>query len=246
MKKTDKPKKAGKIIKKILISFLVVILIIAALLGAYLFYLYTLATDTSEAYKLDTTASTDIYEPLVTSVVTGYRQTITDEQINGIIKKIIDEHINIEENADNDVVVKNVAIYLKKNNRAKLYADLSFHNIRLIYSADIVIGRNELDKTFFLTIGNSKIGKLQISDRVMLKAVSESFEGVSDIIDINWSFIEIPTEYTFEFMDKEVQVEIKDFSITEDGKAMIETSGAMNIISQIIDEMIDDAFSKEE
>lgn len=246
MTKTDKPKKAGRIIKKLLISFLVIILIICAVLGAYLFYLYTLATDTSEAYKLDTTASTDIYEPLVTSVVTGHKQTITDDQINGIIKKIIDEHINIEENADNDVVVKNVAIYLKKNNKAKLYADLSFRNIRLVYSADIAIGINELDKTLYLTIANSKVGKLEIPDKIVLKAVSDSFEGVSDTIEINTSVIKVATEYTFEFMEKEVQIEIKEFSITEDGQATIKTTGAMNIISQIIDEMIDDAFSKKE
>lgn len=247
MVKPSKAKTAGRIIKKIFISILVVLLIALVITGAYFFYLYTLATDTSEAYKLETTASTDIYEPLASSVITGYRQAITNDQLNGIIKKVMDEYITTEEFANSDIAIKNIAIYTRQNNRATVYADISFYDIQLIYSADIYFYLYEYEPSILIDVYNSKVGKLKIPDTIVLKALTESLEGAYDGIKINRNLsVQIPNVYTFELMNKEVELEIEFLQTDEDGNVIVQTTGMMNVISEIIDEMIEDAFSKEE
>lgn len=245
MAKTSKAKKAGKIIKKIILSLTVVIFTIIAVAGVYGFYLYTLATDTSEAYKLDTKASTDIYAPLARSVVTHYRQEITPDQINGIIKTIMEEYFNPEDNAENDVVIKNVAIYTRKNNRGTVYADISFRDIRMIYSADISFYVYEYEPSILIDFSNSKIGKLEISDRVIMKAFSETFQNKYGIKCRHCS-LQIPNSYTFEFMNQEVTLEIEKLMTNDEGNVMVQTTGIIDVIDQIIDGTIDDIFSKKE
>ena len=117
-------RKSGKASKAVIIV-LAILVAILALAGAGLYYLYDMATDRTEEARLDTIASTDIYEPLVKSIILGEKQTITDDNINGIIKKIMDENIKTNVKAENTVAINGIAVYLQSNQTAKIYADIT-------------------------------------------------------------------------------------------------------------------------
>ena len=80
-----------KPLKIFLIILLVIVLILAALgVGAYIVFLNL--TDTSNKDKLNTKEAKTIYEPLVKSVILGEKQTVTDDDINGILAVLINTY----------------------------------------------------------------------------------------------------------------------------------------------------------
>lgn len=229
-------KKSGKVWVAVVI---VLAVIMALLIGAlsYLYYLYNLATDTSEASKLETTASTTIYEPLVRSIVLGEEQTITDDDINGIIKKIMDESITADTNAENVVLVNGIAVYLQGEQSARIYADIGFKNIRMIFSADAQITLNNEDKTLTVDISNTKLGKLEIPSEWIMNKIGASVESISESIDVNSTAVTVPAEYNFTFMEKEVELHIEKLDISQ-GTANVQTNSTINLITQFIDEFV--------
>lgn len=234
-------KKSGK-------AWAVVLAVIIALLigaGIYLCYLYNLATDTSESSKLETTSSTTIYEPLVRSIILGEEQTITDDDINGIIKKIMDENIVTDTNVENTVLVNGIAIYLQGEQSAKIYADISFNDIKMIFSADAEVTLNSEAKTLTVNITNTKLGKLEIPAEWIMEELKASIEGVSESIEVNSTVVTVPAEYNFTFMEKEVELNIEKLEISQ-GTASVQTNSAMDLITQFIDELISGLFATSE
>lgn len=217
MTKTSKAKKAREIVKKVIGSLLVLILTVVAVAGVYLWYLYTLATDMSEAYRLEITASENVAETFMKSIENHEMLYITDEQLSLLCKKVIEERINTEENADNDVVIKDIAVSTRKNNRGTIYAKISFHDIEMIYSVDMLYKAYRSGQMISISVGKSKVGKLGISDSVMFKAISESFKGQEDI-KVYECGIQIPNTYTFEYEGNKIQLEIRDIITHEVGK----------------------------
>lgn len=234
-------KKSGKVWVAV-VAVLAVIVILLAVAGVYICYLYNLATDTSEASKLETTASTTIYEPLVKSIILGEEQTITDDDINGIIKKIMDENITTDTTAKDTVVVSGIAVYLQGEQSAKIYADISYNDIRMIFSADADIALNSEDKTLTIDISNTKLGKLEIPADWIMEQITPSIEGISDKIKVNATAVTIPAEYNFTFMEKDIQLNIEKLDISQ-GTATVQTNSAMDLITQFIDEIISGIFS---
>lgn len=229
-------KKSGKVwVVVVIVLAVIMALLIGAL--AYLCYLYNLATDTSEASKLETIASTTIYEPLVRSIVLGEEQTITDDDINGIIKKIMDESIVTDTNAENAVLVNGIAIYLQGEQSARIYADIGFKNIRMIFSADAEITLNNEDKTLTVDISKTKLGKLEIPSEWIMNKIGASVESISESIDVNSTAVTVPAEYSFTFMEKEVELNIEKLDISQ-GTANVQTNSTMNLITQFIDEFV--------
>lgn len=226
-------KKSGKVWVAVVVALFI---IIALLLGA-VFYIYKLATDTSEASKLETTASTTIYEPLVKSIILGEGQTITDDDINGIIKKIMDEAPKTNTDTENTVLVNGVAVYLLGEQTAKIYADISFNDIKMIFSADSTIALNSEEKDIDIKISNTKIGALEIPAEWIMAKIEPSIESIGDSIEVNSTSVIVPSEYSFIFKEKEVKLHIEKLDISQ-GMATVQTNSAMDLITQFIDEII--------
>ena len=102
-----------KPLKVILIILLILFMILAALgIGAYI--VFRNLTDTSNADKLNTVESKTIYEPLVKSVILGEKQTITDDDVNGILAFVINTYVGSlsEEDFKNQFTIKGIAAYI--------------------------------------------------------------------------------------------------------------------------------------
>ncbi|MEE1281560.1 MAG: hypothetical protein UHK60_04795 [Acutalibacteraceae bacterium] len=232
-------KKSGKVWVAVVVALFI---IIALLLGA-VFYVYKLATDTSEASKLETTASTTIYEPLVKSIILGEGQTITDDDINGIIRKIMDEAPATNTNTENTILVNGVAVYLQGEQTAKIYADISFNDIKMIFSADATIALNNEEKIIDIKISNTKLGNLEIPAEWIIAKIEPSIESIGDSIDVNSTSVIVPSEYNFTFMEKEVELHIENIEISQ-GVATVQTNSAMDLITQFIDEIVSGWFAE--
>ncbi|MEE0859670.1 MAG: hypothetical protein U0M12_09450 [Acutalibacteraceae bacterium] len=231
-------KKSGKA----LVIIIVVLLILFVALGAVIYWLYTSVTDVSEADKLNTTASTTIYKPLVKSIVLGEEQQITDDDINGIIATIMNEYTAKQEVADeNAITVQGASVYLQGENSAKLYVDLNWRDTRIIFSADATVQLNAEDKTITMTLSNTKLGTLSIPTDWIMKTIEPSLTIISSKVSVNGNSVIVPSEYTFEFMEKKLTLYITRLEISQ-GSASVQTNSAMNVIEQFIDEFIKGMF----
>ncbi len=226
-------------------------LIIAMVLVCW--WIYDAVTDTSDAYLLNTTASTTIYEPMVKSVILGEPQKITDDDINGIVAKIMEssaddslqdnteEAINQSDGTELDkpstVLIKGASIYLQGDNIAKLYVDLEYKGYRIIFSADTELKLDTQTKTITVNLSNTKLGRLKVPVDFITGQISASLTEISDGIQVGADRIVLPSEYNFEFLGKDVTLYIADLQIAQ-GSATIQTNSAMDIISQFIDEII--------
>lgn len=229
--------------KVVVIIVLVVLVVILSVVGAYICYLYNMITDRSEEYKLSTIASTDIYEPLVKSIILGEEQTITDDNINGIIRKIMDENPIANTGSKDTVSINGIAVYLQDDQTAKIYADISYKNIDMIFSTEAEITLDTTEKIIGIEVKNAKLGKLEISEEYIMSLIEPSLEDLSDSITVEKTYITVPSEYKFTFMEKEVQLYIESFNISQ-GCADIQTNSAMNLIKQFIDEIISGWFAQ--
>ncbi len=234
-------KKSGKA-RVVVIVVLVSIVAILALIGVYLCYLYNMATDRSEEAKLNTVASTDIYEPLVKSIILGEKQTITDDNINGIIKKIMDENFVTDTNVKDTILINGIAVYLQEDQTVKIYADISYNDIDMIFSAEAEITLDTDKKIIGIQVKDTKLGKLEISEEFIMSLIEPSLEGLSSSINVEETYVTIPSEYKFTFMEKDVELYIESFEITQ-GCANIQTNSAMDVIKQFIDGFISGWFA---
>ena len=83
--------------------------------------------------------------------------------------------------------------------------------------------------------------------KIPVNVATENFKSaLSDIspdITADETNVYIPSEYTFEFSGKQVDVYIEELEVSE-GKAQVKTNSAMNLINQFIDGFIKDIFGK--
>lgn len=235
-------RKSGKASKAVIIV-LAILVAILALAGVGLYYLYDMATDRTEEARLDTIASTDIYEPLVKSIILGEKQTITDDNINGIIKKIMDENIKTDVKAENTVAINGIAVYLQSNQTAKIYADITYKNIDMIFVAEAKITLDTSDKAIGIEITDTRLGRLNISEEFIMSLIEPSLESLSSSIKVEKTFISVPSEYKFMFNEKEVELYIESFEISQ-GTANIQTNSAMDLITEFIDEIVSGWFAQ--
>lgn len=236
------------------ICAIVIIVVLVVLLSAFIacVFLYNAVTDTSEAYKINTTPSTTIYKPMVKSVILGEPEEITDNDVNGIIAKIINSATDDNENVDNQVadnsnntptvLVKGASIYMQGDNIAKLYVDLDYKGNKIIFSANTHLQLDAQAKTITINLSDTKLGRLAVPTEFITGQISLSLEEISDEIQVNKNSIILPSEYNFEFLGKPVTLYIADLQVAQ-GSATIQTNSAMDIISQFIDEVIDGLFN---
>ncbi|MEE0931419.1 MAG: hypothetical protein UIM53_10490 [Acutalibacteraceae bacterium] len=223
----------------VLAIVIAIILVILLAFGIGIYIIYKSATDLSQADKLNTTESTTIYEPLVKSIILGEEQTITDNDVNGIIAKLLNEYTAklTETDTKNSLVVKRVAVYMQNNSTAKLYADLHYNQFRFIFTADANITLDNDNKLISIDVSNTKIGTLSIPTDFIMSNVSDSLKQISPDIQVSNNTIIVPSEYTFEFMKKEITLYISKLTLSE-GLATVQTNSAMDVIGQFIDEFI--------
>lgn len=227
--------KSGKVIA-VVISIMLVIFIA---LGTGVYVIHKSITDLSQVDKLNTIESTSIYEPLVKSIVLGEEQTISDDDINGIIAKLINEHTTTltETDTKNSLTVKGASVYMQGNNIAKLYIDLYYNELRFIFSAEANITLNNKSKSISIDVSNTKIGALSIPTDYIMRNISDSLKEIHPDIQVLDNTITVPSEYTFEFMENELTLYISKLTLSK-GFATVQTNSAMDVIKQFINNFI--------
>ena len=220
-----------------------VVLIIFVAILSICCWLYNAVTDISNADKLNTTASTNIYQPMVKSVVLGQPQEITDDDINGIIAKIINSSLKNETRESHSVVaVKGASLYTQGGNTANLYVDLQYKQYRIIFSADAKVQLDTDSKIITICLSNTKLGSLNVPVGFVTGKIAKSLTEINSSIQVYKDSIVIPSEYNLEFLDKNVTLYIADLQLNQ-GNATIQTNSAMDVISQFIDEIIEGIFN---
>ena len=229
--------RSGKALRVIVI----VLFLVIAIFGGVGVYLYTMVTDASESPKLYTTASTSIYQPMVRSILLGEEETITDADVNGIIKKITDEKLDVYGNNDTKKTasVKGIAVYMQGKNTVKVYAKIKFKGIDMIFSANATVKLNAENKEITIDVSNTKIGKLKISEEWIMKKVAPSIESIGEKVNVESTTVTVPSEYKFEFMEEEVVLHIEKLGILN-GKAMIQTNSSMDLVTKFVEDAVDE------
>ncbi|MEE0060278.1 MAG: hypothetical protein UE295_05570 [Acutalibacteraceae bacterium] len=222
-------------------SVVVVLFLIMAVFGGIGVYIYTMVTDASESPKLYTTASTSIYEPMVRSILLGEEETITDADVNGILRKITDEKLSAygTPNTKKVASVNGIAVYMQGREKIKIYAKINFKGVDMIFSADARIILDTDKKQFNIDVSNTKLGKLSIPAEWIMEKVEPSIESIGEAVEVESTKVTVPAEYKFEFMEEEVELHIERFGILN-GKAVIETNSAMDLVTKFVDQLVDD------
>lgn len=222
-------------------SVVVVLFLIMAVFGGIGVYIYTMVTDASESPKLYTTASTSIYEPMVRSILLGEEETITDADVNGILRKITDEKLSAygTPNTKKVASVNGIAVYMQGREKIKIYAKINFKGVDMIFSADARIILDADKKQFNIDVSNTKLGKLSIPAEWIMEKVEPSIESIGEAVEVESTKVTVPAEYKFEFMEEEVELHIERFGILN-GKAVIETNSAMDLVTKFVDQLVDD------
>ena len=65
------------------------------------------------------------------------------------------------------------------------------------------------------------------------------FGGEGEAVKVESTKVTVPAEYKFEFMEEEVELHIERFGILN-GKAVIETNSAMDLVTKFVDQLVDD------
>lgn len=226
---------------KVLWVVVVVLFLVIAVFGGIGVYLYTMVTDASESPKLYTTASTSIYEPMVRSILLGDEETITDADINGIIRKITDEKLSAygNPNTKNVAAVNGIAVYMQGREKVKVYAKINFKDIDMIFSADARIKLDVNKNVFTIDVSNTKLGKLSIPSEWIMSKVEPSIESIGETVKVEGTTVTVPSEYNFVFMDEEVELHIEKLGILN-GKAVIQTNSAMDMVTKLVDRFVND------
>lgn len=233
-------KKAGKI----WVVVLVILLVLTAVLGAGAYFIYTSATDLSELNKVNKTESDSILEPLVKSIVLGEEQTITDSDINGALAMVINSYNeNLTDSQRKDAfIVKGASIYLTGNNTAKIYAELNYNDIKLLFSANSKIVFNENSEFISFEVSDTKLGSLPIPTEFIMSKLADGIDSINKDFRVNGNRIIIPSEYTFEIMERELTLKITDLNVS-DGTATVKTTSAMKFLEGLISDIFKDLFS---
>lgn len=247
---------------KVLIIILSIVLVIFIALGVTAYILYGMITNTQNKDKFGAEPSTNIVTPLLQSILFGSEQEITDDDINGIIADVI--KINNETSStatdsasqtqptaetaaanqpSSDMTIKNAAIYCDSDNKCSVYIDIDYKNIEMILSAQAAVTLND-DKTLSFTLTNTKLGTLEIPPQWILAQMQDTsaFDAISDDITVANDSIIVPSSYSLEFMDTKFTIELTKLKL-KSGKANVQTTSAMDEITQLIEKYLSENIS---
>ena len=213
---------------KVLTRILIVLAVLAALLCVAAGVLYFLAVTDDNAGKYEAAPSTDIVEPAVKAALTGQETEISQEQLNGFFSYYIQEN----------------GLTLAGHQVKKLYLQLGGTPGEVgLYMVCEGLGRDlgitargqmvylEASREFSLQISELKVGRLKVPASWGLGWVSEKLpEGMEtqdDTLIIGSDMLQIPLG------DLQAPLSLDGFR-TEEGKAFVKVSGAMDALTEYV------------
>lgn len=219
----------------------VVILIILILVGIALFIIWSMALNTDNNDKFDSSPSTEIFEPMIKSIVLGSEQEVTQDSINGIIAYLIkNQSENAEQNSlEADFKITDIAVYLHENESSELYVKFDYNGTSLILSAKADIELVTDNKTVVLTLSDTKLGALPIPTEWVLDKMKESdaLSAVSDSVKIEDRKIIAPASYTLDIANFELSLDLTELT-PKDGYALLATTSAMDQIKGFLEDFL--------
>ena len=225
--------------KKVLVTILLIILIIAIAGGIAVYVLYQKATDLSEADKLVTTESKTIYEPLLKSILLKEPQKITDDDINGLLVSVMNKHKE-NQKTKSDFSIESIAVYMQDDNKMKIYADSYYKGTRFIFSALADVRLDTAKEKIYFDITRTKVGTLEISKETVIKYLTEYVANQKKpFLSIEGNSITIPSKYeiTVPVTKQEVSIFIESLNISQQ-EADIQTNSLMNIVSNFLSDYL--------
>lgn len=217
----------------------VLIIIFVILVGMFVtgVIIYNSITDLKYANMLKSTESNEIYKPVAKAVILGKEQTITDDEINGIITKTIN---GTKQSSSSDFVIKGVTLYTQQDGSVKFYVDLYYKgDRRFIFSGDADVKLDDSSKKLNLIIKSTTLGTLSLPPSLVMSKVSPSINKLGSGISADGCNITVPAEFTIEILKKDITVNLKELSIKE-GSITIKTNSAGEIVKEALKSAISD------
>ena len=228
--------------KKALIVICTILFVAVTVCGITFYVLFQKATDLSEADKLNTTESKTIYEPLVKSVILGEPQEVTDDDINGLLASIMKTYNENHTASSEEISIKSIAVYLQDNDKVKIYADVYYKDIRFIFSTIADVSLDNVNDKISFDLSQTKIGTLSISKDTVRKQLNEYINNQSEaFMEMENDKVVVPSEYNIPVLEKNIQLSIESLK-TSNGKAMVKTNSAMNVIGNFLSEYLLEMF----
>lgn len=217
---------------KVLTKILIVLAVLAALLGITAGVLYFLATTDDNAGKYEVEPSTDIVEPAVKAALTGQETEITQDQLNGFFSYYIQENGILLAGHQ----VKKLYLQLGETPGAvSLYLVCEGLGKDLGITAQGQIVYLEAGKEFSLEISEMKVGRLKVPASWVLSWIApklpEGMETQDDTVIIGSQLLQIPLG------NLQTPLSLDGFR-TEQGKAYVKVSGAIEALQEYLQEKI--------
>ena len=225
--------------KKVLVTIFLIIFILAVVSGIVCYILYQKATDLSEADKLVTTESKTIYEPLLKSVLLKEPQTVTDDDINGLLVSVMNKHKE-NQKTKSDFSIENIAVYMQNDNKVKIYADSYYKEKRFIFSTVADVRLDKAKEKIYFDITQAQVGTLKISKETVIKYLKEYIDNQKNsFLSTEDNSITVSSEYniTVPVTQQKVSIFIESLDISQ-GKATIQTNSLMNIVSNFLSDYL--------
>ena len=138
---------------------------------------------------------------------------------------------------------KGASIYLTGNNTAKIYAEINYNDIKFVFSANSKIVFNENSEFISFEVSDTKLGSLPIPTEFIMSKLADGIDSINKDFRVNGNRIIIPSEYTFEILERELTLRITALNAS-DGTATVKTTSAMKFLEGLISDIFKDLFSE--
>lgn len=222
-------------IKRTVKTLFTVIFIIILLLALGILIAIGLALQDDNTDKYNTSPSYEPAKNLAISTALNSEAYISEKDLNAIITYLLE---NAKENAksNGDCTLNAVYFEINSDRPSRIYFQLSYKETLLGFSADICANINKNTNNIEITFDNAKVGKLNIPNSFITKALSMS-ELTKSIpyFSVNDLTLTLPSHYSIEIEDIGTLVDIDIESLQlSDGEIYIQTNPiALDIANNI-------------
>ncbi len=222
-------------IKRAIKTTLTVILIIILLLALGLLIALGLAFQDENTDKYNSTPSYEPVKEMAISAAVSNEAFITQDDLNSVAAYLL-ELAKANGYSNGDCTINAVYFEINTDTPSRIYFQISCKGKKLGFSADVNIMLNESSGNIEISFDNAAVGKLNIPNSLVLKALSMTdLEQSASCLSINDLTVAVPSSYSIEIEDigTLVDIDIEHMELS-DGQIYIQTNPiALDIANNI-------------
>ena len=195
-------------VKKHHIGYFIGLFIIVILAGIIIWLCYCVSLafhdDYADKYTLSETDDT-IKSSIIKGAVVGEEFEITEAQFNTYINDLI-----CSDGSSKNTFEK-TAIYFHENEPSELYAKIRLMGYNFGFYSKITFNLDTSENKLHITLSDAKIGRLDIPEKLLSKAISEMLKDKEDIF-VYGTTIAIKSSYEYKLKNISIPIELEEFT----------------------------------